>query len=236
MHRSILGTTPFFRVCWHPPPLACRPGSSANPGGRRGQEEGGSSPRRSRFLPEDGHALPSCRVRRDPLFTSAPKPPLPPATPALPSHKRIPVIPLERQSLIMPPSLSDETRKLAPFRNDLPGAKLGLQSGEGAGCRGEPPALKLPCVPCGRASSAGPRSGPTGVSPRCPGLRGLVLRCPTRAPAAPRHVVICIALRPSQWGQRPEPPAPPRAGGAALRTPPRGPARLAGSALRMHRE
>lgn len=69
------------------------------------------------------------------MFASAPKPPLLPATSALPSHKRIPVIPLERQSLIIPPSLSDETRKLAPYRNSFPGAKRGSQRGGVGMCR-----------------------------------------------------------------------------------------------------
>lgn len=51
------------------------------------------------------------------MFSSAPGPPLAPATSVLCSRKRIPVIPLDRQSLIIPPSLPDTTQMLPPHRS-----------------------------------------------------------------------------------------------------------------------
>lgn len=135
------------------------------------------------------------------MFASAPKPPLLPSTSALPSHKRIPVIPLERQSLIIPPSLSDETRKLAPYRNSFPGAKRGSQRG-GVGM----------CRPHSRASpAAGP--GPAGLSPRTGGS-GPRRALPTWAPAARGHLHGAASLSAGRSrGPRPAP--------RSLRAPPR---------------
>lgn len=181
------------------PSLALPAGKLCQPrllqAGREAGKEGG------------GRALPSCRVRRVPLFAAAPRPPLLPATSALPSHKRIPVIPLERQSLIIPPSLSDETPKLAPYRNSFPGAERGWQH-RGVG-------LYRPH----RAGPAelSPRIGGSGPglqsSPRVPGAPGLAGRCP---PGRRQHVGICIELRPCPWGG-PGAPAPPRVACAPFR-------------------
>lgn len=138
------------------------------------------------------------------MFASAPKPPLLPATSALPSHKRIPVIPLERQSLIIPPSLSDETPKLAPCRNSFPGAKRGWQHGGGG--RDVPPAPGRPRVPRSRA-------GPAGLSPRTGGS-GPRRALPTWAPAARGHLHSAASL--SMGRSRAPRPAP-----RSLRAPPR---------------
>lgn len=180
MHRSILETTPRFGACWHPFP------------GAAGREA----------LPAPAAAGPAGREAALLCPVAGSGGPLLPATSALLSHKRIPVIPLERQSLIIPHSLSDETPKLAPYRNSFPGAKRSWQHGGAGMCRPH----QRPPVPRSRAGLAG-------LSP-CTGGSGPRRALPTWAPAARGHLHSTASL--SMGRSRPPRPAP-----RSLRAPPR---------------
>lgn len=133
MHRSILETTPRFGVCWHPLPGAAGrealPAPAAGPGGREAAAPRGAAA----FCRRTAALCPAAVSGETHCSLLPPNRPFLQPPPALPSHKRIPVIPLEGQSLIIPPSLSDETRKLAPYRKGLPGAQRGSQLGEAGG-------------------------------------------------------------------------------------------------------